>query len=81
MRLRRATVTSRSAAVAAEVAAGLRDKVAAADARFRDKTARGEDLTALKRYLEKAKACLAGKEYARLHLLLQEAWAYTLRQP
>ena len=74
-------VAGGSAAVAAEVAAGLKEKVAAADARFRDKTARGEDLTALKRYLEKAKACLAGKEYARLHLLLQEAWAYTLRQP
>jgi len=42
--------------------------------------AQGE-LGALKRYLEKAKACLAGKEYARLYFLLQEAWAYTLRQP
>ena len=77
----RGRVTGGSAAVAEEVAAGLRDKVAAADAQFRDKTARGEDLAALKPSLEKAKACLAGKEYARLHLLLQEAWAYTLRQP
>lgn len=74
-------VAGGSAAVAAEVVADLKEKVAAADARFRDKTAMGEDLAAQKPYLEKAKACLAGKEYARLHFLLQEAWAYTLRQP
>jgi len=74
-------VTGGSALVAAEVVEGLKEKVEEAAARFRDKTARGEDLTALKPYLEKAKACLAGKEYARLYFLLQEAWAYTLRQP
>jgi hypothetical protein len=33
----------------------------------------------VKPYLEKAKQGLADKEYARLHFLLQEAWAYKLK--
>lgn len=68
-----------SATVAAEVVAGLAKQVAAADARFRDQSAKGEDLAAVKPYLEKAKQGLADKEYARLHFLLQEAWAYKLK--
>ncbi len=36
-------------------------------------------LSAVKPYPHKAKACLAHKAYARLHVLLQEAWVYRLK--
>ena len=67
-----------AATVAASVAEVLSRQVEAADARLRERAAKGEDLASVKPYLEKAKKCLADKEYARLHFLLQEAWAHRL---
>ncbi|HNX34305.1 MAG TPA: Beta-galactosidase C-terminal domain [Kiritimatiellia bacterium] len=72
-------VTGGAATVGQDVVDGLAKQVAAADAALRDTSAKGGDLAAVKPYLAKAKACLADKEYARLHFLLQEAWAYKLK--
>jgi len=74
-------VTGGTAAVGPDVAKGLATQVAAAETAFREKIAKGEDLAGVKPYLAKAKKCLADKEYARLHFLLQETWAYQLSQP
>ena len=68
-----------SATVSAEVLAGLTKGVEDAETRFHDKVATSEDSAAVKPYLEKARKCLVDKAYARLHFLLQEAWAYKLR--
>jgi hypothetical protein len=75
----RGTVTGGSATVPAELVAKLGKQVGSTLATFREKTAQGVDLAAAKPYLDKAQKCLADKEYARLHFLLQETWAHTLK--
>jgi hypothetical protein len=72
-------VTGGSATVSAEQVAELGKRVKTADALFREKTAKGTDLAAVKPYLDKAQKCLADKDYARLHFLLQETWVHRLR--
>ena len=74
-----AKVLGGSAAVSAEQRAEFAEEVKTADALFREKTAKGADLSSLEPYLEKAKKCLADKEYARLYFLLQETWAQKLK--
>lgn len=72
-------VAGGSAVVSAEQVAELTRGVETADARFREKTSKGEDLAAVKPYLEKAQQCLADEQYARLYFLLQEGWAQKLK--
>lgn len=71
-------VTGGSATVPANVAADLARRVAEAETRLRERTAKGEAPAVVKPYLDKAKACLADKAYARLYFLLQETWYHTL---
>ncbi len=72
-------VSGGSVTVSAEVLAGLTKGVEEAQARFRDMAAASEDSPAVKPYLDLARKCLLDKAYARLHFLLQEAWAYKLK--
>lgn len=72
-------VTGGASTVSAEQVDGWGKQVEAARTQFREKTANGEDLYAVKPYLAKAQQCLADKHYARLHFLLQEAWAQKLK--
>jgi len=72
-------VTGGTATVSADEVGGLTKQMEAVEAGFRDRAAKGEDLAAVQPYLEKAKKCLADKEYARLYFLLQETWAYKLK--
>lgn len=72
-------VVGGSTAVSSEVTDDLSKRVGDADDHFRELAGKGEGLATVKPYLEKAKKCLADKEYARLHFLLQETWAYRLK--
>jgi hypothetical protein len=67
-----------SATVSAEQVAELAKVVETAAALFREKSSKGADLSAVKPYLELAQKCLADKEYARLHFLVQESWHHAL---
>lgn len=58
----------------------LSEQTAAIADEYKHNCVLGVDLSRQEPYLEKARACLAAGEYARLYFLLQEAWVPDIRR-
>ncbi len=69
-----------AATTPADLIAELEKRVAEAGQQFDSISGQGIDLSTIKPYLEKARACLAEKQYARLFFLLQESWLPKMKQ-